>query len=150
MNKQLVIFTMDDQHYALRLPSVDRVIHAVEINALPHAPEIVLGIVNVRGQVIPVINLRRRFRLPEREIALSDRIIIAHTARRTVGLVVDAMADVMDYPEQSIAGAESILPGLEYVEGVMKLPDGLVYIHDLDRFLFMEEETSLDEALETA
>jgi purine-binding chemotaxis protein CheW len=141
---------MDDQHYALRLPSVDRVIHAVEINALPHAPEIVLGIVNVRGQVIPVINLRRRFRLPEREIALSDRIIIAHTARRTVGLVVDAMADVMDYPEQSIAGAESILPGLEYVEGVMKLPDGLVYIHDLDRFLFMEEETSLDEALETA
>lgn len=149
MSDQLTIFTLDERRYALRLDTVDRVVRAVDISPLPQAPEIVLGIVNVQGRIIPIINVRRRFCLPEREIALTDRLIIAHTARRSVGLVVDAVADVMEYPEQSIVGAESILPGLEYVEGVVKLRDGLVYIHDLDRFLSLEEETSLAQAMET-
>lgn len=150
MDEQLTIFALDERHYALRSLAVDRVVRAVAVSPLPQAPGIVLGIVNVQGRIIPIINVRRRFRLPEREIALADLIIIAHTARRPVGLVVDAVADVMGYPEQSIAEAESIIPGLEYVEGVVKLQDGLVYIHDLDRFLSLEEETSLAQAMETA
>ncbi len=150
MNEQLTIFTLDEQRYALGLGRVDRVVRAVAITPLPRTPEIVLGLINVQGRVIPIINVRRRFHLPERDIALTDRIIIAHTARRPIGLVVDTVADVVECPEQSIVGAESILPGLEYVEGVVKLQDGLVYIHDLDRFLSMEEETSLAQAMETA
>lgn len=150
MNEQLTIFTLDERRYGLRLAAVDRVVRAVAISPLPQVPGIVLGIVNVQGRIIPIINVRLRFRLPEREVTLTDRIIIAHTARRAVGLIVDAVSDVIEYPEQSIAGAESILPGLEFVEGVVKLEDGMVYIHDLDKFLSLEEEASLSQALETA
>ena len=147
---QFTVFALDDQRYALRLAAVDRVVRAVEINPLPQAPEIVAGVVNVKGEIVPIINVRRRFRLPEREVALTDHLVIAHTARRPVGLLVDAVTDVIEYPEQDIAGAEGILSGLDYVEGVVKLQDGLVLIHDLDKFLSLEEEDSLDRVLETS
>lgn len=87
----LIIFTLDDQRYALPLPAVDRVVRMVAIIPLPNAPDIVLGVVNFQGRVIPVIDVRRRFRLPEREIALTDQLLVAHTARRPVALVADAV-----------------------------------------------------------
>ncbi len=146
--QQLIVFTLGEQRYALRLAAVDRVMRAVAISPLPQAPGIVLGLVNVQGRIIPIINVRRRFGLPQREIALTDQIVIAHTARRTVGLVVDGVADVIAYPAQAMTEAQTILPSMAYVEGVVKLPDGLVLIHDLDRFLSLEEETSLEQALE--
>ncbi len=149
MDNQLVVFTLGEQRYALRIAAVDRVVRVVEINPLPQAPEIVVGVVNMQGQIVPIINVCRRFHLPEREIALTDQLIIAHTARRPVGLVVDAVIDVIESLEQGIASTESILPDLEYVEGVVKVQDGLVLIHDLDKFLSLEEETSLTQAMET-
>lgn len=145
---RLMVFSLDEQRYALALAAVEKVVRAVEITRLPKAPDIVLGIVNVQGRVIPVINVRRRFRLPEREMALTDQIVIAHTARRPVALVVDAVTGVLEYPEQEAVEARDILPDVEYVEGVVKLKDGLILIHNLDQFLSLEEETSLDRALE--
>ena len=62
----IVVFALDEQRYALHLLAVERVVRAVEVTALPEAPEIVLGVVNVKGRIVPVINVRRRFRLPER------------------------------------------------------------------------------------
>jgi purine-binding chemotaxis protein CheW len=144
----LVIFTLDDQRYALSLPVVGRVVRIVAITPLPNAPDIILGVVNFQGQVIPVINVRRRFCLPEREIAISDQLLVAHTARRPVALVVDAVLDIIACEAQSLIAAENILPKIEYVEGVVKLEDGLILIHDLDKFLSLEEEDFLDQALE--
>jgi purine-binding chemotaxis protein CheW len=146
---QLVVFSLDDQRYALRLSAVDRVVYMVRVTPLPKAPDIVIGVVNVQGRVIPVINMRRRFHLQEREIALTDRLVIAHTARRPVALAADAVAGIIEYPGQDIVAAEDILPGVEHVEGIAKLEDGLILIHDLDRFLSLEEEQSLDRALAT-
>ncbi len=145
---RLVVFSLDGQRYALALAAVERVVRAIEITPLPKAPAIVLGIVNVQGRVVPLINVRRRFRLPEREMALTDQIVIAHTARRPVALVVDAVAGVLDYPEREAVAAQDILPDAGYVEGVVKLKDGLILIHNLDRFLSLDEEASLDRALE--
>lgn len=145
---RLMVFSLDEQRYALALTAVEKVVRAVEVTRLPKAPDIVLGIVNVQGRVIPVINVRRRFRLPEREMALTDQIVIAHTARRAVALVVDAVTGVLEYPEQEAVAARDILPDAEYVEGVVKLKDGLILIHNLDQFLSLEEETSLHRALE--
>jgi purine-binding chemotaxis protein CheW len=145
---RLVVFSLDGQRYALALAAVEKVVRAVEVTRLPKAPDIVLGIINMQGRVIPLINVRRRFRLPEREMALADQIVIARTARRPVALVVDAVTGVLEYPEREAVVARDILPDVEYVEGVVKLEDGLILIHDLDRFLSLEEETSLDQALE--
>jgi len=143
----LIVFALDDRRYALPLPAANRVVRMVSITPLPKAPDIVLGVVNIQGRVIPVINMRRRFHLPEREITLTDRLVVAHTARRPVALVADAVLDVITYPAQELIAAEHIAPGVEYVEGVIKLEDGLILIHDLDKFLSLEEENSLDRAL---
>jgi purine-binding chemotaxis protein CheW len=150
MNKsnQLFVFMLDDQRYALHLSAVVRVVRVVEITPLPKAPEIVLGVVNVQGQIIPVFNIRKRFRLPEREINLSDQLIIANTSKQPVALLVDAVSGVIELSEKEVTTFEKILPGTEYIEGVVKLEDGMIFIHDLDRFLSIEEEVALEKALE--
>lgn len=146
---RLVVLTLCDQRYGLPLSAVERVVRMVEITPLPKAPDIVLGVVNVQGRVIPVVDMRRRFRLPERAISLSDQLVIAHTARRPVALAADAVSGVLEYSEQEAVGAQNILPDIEYVKGVVKLRDGLVLIHDLDKFLSLEEGATLDRALES-
>jgi purine-binding chemotaxis protein CheW len=144
---RLVVFTLDEQRYALRLEAVERIVRLVEVTPLPKAPEIVLGVVNVQGRVLPVVNIRRRFRLPDREADLRDQLILAWTSRRSVVLVVDAVGGVVERTGEELIPAGSIVPGTEYVDGVVKLPDGLVLIHDLDKFLSLEEETKLGKAL---
>lgn len=147
---QLVVFTLDDRRYGLPLSAVERAVRMVGVTPLPRAPQIVLGIVNVQGRVMPVVDPRRRFRLPARDFTLIDQLLIARTARRPVALAADAVTGVLEYSAQEAAGALDIVPGIEYVEGVVKLPDGLVLIHDLDKFLSLEEETALDRAIEDA
>lgn len=142
-----MLFALDDRRYGLPLSVVERVVRMVDVTPLPQAPEIVLGVVNVQGRVVPVLNLRRRFRLPERDLALTDQLVIARTARRRVALAVDATAGVLEYSARQAVGARDIVPGIEYVEGVVKLADGLVLIHDLDEFLSLDEETVLDRAV---
>ena len=144
---QLVELNLDDQRYALRLSTVERVIRAIEITPLPKAPEIVLGIVNIGGRIVPVVNVRKRFRLPEKEIELGDHLILGQTGRRPVALVVDEVSSVVERPEGEVIAAQEILPGLEYVQGVAKLEDGLLLIHDLNTFLSLEEEGTLDKAM---
>jgi purine-binding chemotaxis protein CheW len=132
----------------LQLAAVERVVRMVEVTPLPKAPQIVLGVINAQGRIIPVVDIRRRFRLPERDIRLSDHLLIARTARRTVALALDAVTGIVERSAQAVITAEEILPGLEYVEGVMKLGDGLILIHDLDTLLSLEEEQTLDAALQ--
>lgn len=144
---RLVVFTLDEQRYALRLETVERIVRLVEVTPLPKAPEIILGVVNVQGRVLPVANLRKRFRLPEREAELRDQMILARTSRRSVALVVDAVGGVVERKKEDVIPAESIVPGTEYVDGVVKLTDGLILIHDLDRFLSLEEEKKLGRVL---
>lgn len=143
----LVAFSLDEQRYALALGAVDRVVRAVEITPLPKAPGIVSGVINVQGQIVPVINVRRRFRLMEREAEPSDQLIIARTLKRTVALMADSVTAVLECREDEIVPADAIVPGLEYVTGVVKLSNGMVLIHDLDRFLSLDEERALDEAM---
>ena len=145
--RQYVVFNLGEHHFALPLSAVERIVHAVEVTPLPKAPEIVLGVVNVQGTVIPVFDIRKRFRLPGREIELSDQFIIARTAKRTVCLVVDAAVGVQEYSEQEMIGAEEVLPAAEYLDGIAKLEDGLLLVHDLDTFLSLEEDEALDEAM---
>ena len=144
---RVVVFHLDDRRYGLPLSAVERVVRMVDVTPLPQAPDIVLGVINVQGQVIPVVSARRRFRLPERNLALSDQLVIARTARRTVALAADAVSGVLEYSPAEAVGVRDIVPGIGYIEGVVKLPDGLVLIHHLDRFLSLDEEQALDGAI---
>jgi purine-binding chemotaxis protein CheW len=144
---QLVAFRLDAQHYALHLGSVLRVVPVVEVTRLPAAPEVVLGVINLHGKIVPVLDLRRRFGLPKRELSLSDQLVVARTAKRTVALLVDSVSGVVERPPQEITGAGMILPGLEYLGGVAKLQDGMLLIHDLDTFLSLDEEEQMEGAM---
>lgn len=144
----LVVFTLADRRLALPLGAVERVIRMVEIIPLPQGPEIVLGVINVGGRVAPVLDIRRRFGLPERPIALGDYLVLASTAARTVALVAESIQGVVACPEDAVIARDEILSGLEYVQGVVKLNDELVLLFDLDLLLTREEETMLRHAEE--
>ena len=146
-SNELLIFFLDGYRYALHLPVVERVFPSVEITPLPKGPEIVLGVVNVQGRIIPVVNIRRRFHLPEREVDPGDQLILAHTSRRPVALLADSVGGVVEWTGKDVVSAESLPPGVRYVEGVVKLEEGMVLIHDIDTFLSLDEEESLGGAM---
>jgi len=144
----LVAFRLDEQRYALPLMAVKRVIRAVDVTPLPDAPPVVCGVMDMHGDVLPVLNIRGRFGLPDRKIDPADQFLIAQTTQRTMVLVVDEALGVIRVPRSALIDAAQILPGLDYVQGVVKLDDGLVLIHDLEKFLSMDEARTLDEAMD--
>lgn len=145
--RTLVVFSVDGQRYALGLACVQRSLRVVAITPLPHAPPIVLGIVDLGGVVVPVIDTRKRFGRAPRELRLSDHLVVATTGKRWVALLVDETNGVIQALPESVAPAVEILPGVDLIDGAVKLPDGLVLIHDLGRLLALEEELELDRAL---
>lgn len=149
-SSSLVVFLLEHRRYALILSTVQRIVHVVDIVPLPKAPEIVLGVINVNGRVIPVLDIRKRFRLPEREINLTDHLIIATSLQKTVALLVDTVIGVIQHSAAEQIPADRVLSGMEYVRGVVKLEDGLVLIHDLDTFLSLGEQKVMDNALKKA
>jgi purine-binding chemotaxis protein CheW len=143
----LLVFTLSEQRCALALSDIERIVRIVEINPLPKAPEIVLGLINVQGRAVPVLNIRKLFNLPEVVITLSDQMIIARTSHRTVAILVDNAVGVVDCKQEDITPAEELFPGIGYLKGVAKLKDGIAYIYDLDSFLSLDEEAMLDRVL---
>ena len=142
----LVVFQLDDRRYALRLSAVERVLPAVEIVPLPQVPAIVRGVINVEGRIIPVVDIRARFSLPPRALALSDHLLIAQTQRRPVALVVDAVIGVTEIDQ--IVATERFADHAAYIEGVATLNGDLIVIHDLDTFLSTTESAAREAALQ--
>ncbi|ODT70972.1 MAG: chemotaxis protein CheW [Nitrosomonadales bacterium SCN 54-20] len=145
-----LVFFLDDQRYSLHLPTVESVARMVYITPLPGAPEIVLGVVNLRGKVVPIVDIRERFDLPKREILLTDWLIFAYTTTRLVGLAVNSVMGVAECLEQCVVPTDEFFPPLKYLKGVIKFQDGLILIQNLGEFLSLEEEKSLDLALSTS
>jgi len=146
---QIIVFTIDGLSYALSLQAVVKVIHAIEIRHLPKAPEIICGIINVKGKIIPVIDIRKRCGFATREIELNDQLIIANTIKRQVAIIVDNVEGVKEFTDLEIADTREILPFTEHIKGVAKMKEGIMLIYDLDQFLSLDEEKKLDYALKT-
>ena len=146
-SSQLVVFTLHEQRYALRLAVVSRIVRVAEITVLPSAPDIVLGVINLQGTIVPVVDLRKRFGLAARDIELTDHLIVARTSLRPLALLVATVIGVIDCPQSRVSAGDGILADTAYVAGVLKLDDGLVLIHDLDTFLSAAEDGVLSEAL---
>ena len=144
----LVVFVLDGQGYALRLSGVERVLPMVAVSPLPRAPAVALGVINFHGQVVPVLDIRRRFGLSSRDYGLAAHLLVARSARRTLVLPVDEVLGVREVPVKGVTSADAVLPGIGHVAGIVALEDGLLFIHDLDTFLSLDEEGQLTEALE--
>lgn len=146
--EHLLVFTLGEERYALPLATVERIVRAVEVTPLPQAPEIVLGVINAQGRIIPVVDVHRRFRLPAHVRRLDDRFIIARTARRLVALAADEVVGIREITPHELVNAQENLPFAGYIRGVAKLEDGLVLISDLDASLSLDEELLLDAAMD--
>jgi purine-binding chemotaxis protein CheW len=145
--EKLLIFALSGLRCALRLPDVERILRVVDITPVPKAPEIIMGVVNMQGRIVPVLNIRTLLRLPEIEMTLNDQMIIVRTTSRPVAILVDNVQGVAEFSEQDIIAPEELYPGIEYLEGVTKLKDGILCIYDLDRFLSSEEKAEIEHLL---
>jgi purine-binding chemotaxis protein CheW len=144
---EILVFELEDRRYGLPLDDVIETVRAVAITPLPQAPPMVEGILNFRGKVVPVLDIRARFRQRAKAMEIHDHLILARTGKRQVALRVDRAAGLVRVPGKDLEEAEKIVPGLEYVSGVARLPDGLVLIHDLGTFLSGPEDQALSESL---
>lgn len=144
----LVAFSLGGQRYALHLPAVERVLRMVEVSPLPKSPAIILGVINFHGQIIPAVDIRRRFGHSTSPYGLSSCLLVARTKRRTLALPVDEVLGVQEVPSETVTLPDAVLPGTGLVAGIAALSDGLLLIHDLDTFLALDEEQRLTEALE--
>lgn len=147
LSDSLVVFRLGEQEFAVPVAAIERVVRAVEIAPLPEAPRGVRGVINLQGRIVPVFDLWARFGLPARGVHAGDHLIVAHTHWRMVALLVDAVVGVVPRREAQITPAAEILPDLESFTGVMKLNGGLVLVHDLERFLSIEDHAALQLAL---
>lgn len=141
---------LGERQYALPLAAVRRVERMVEVTPLPSAPEVVLGVIDVRGSIIPVMSMRKRFGMTEPEASPGDQLIVADAGGRSVALVVNSVTGVVERMAEEITEAERIVDGVQFVEGISRLEGGILLIHDLDRFLSQKEEKQLDGVLTQA
>lgn len=144
----LLVFAIEGQRYAIPLLAVERVLSMVGLSPLPESPAIALGVINLHGKVLPVLDLRRRLGFPAHEYGTSAHLLVARTGRRTVALPVDEALGVQEVAAGAVTPPSTVLPGIRHVAGIVALADGVLFIHDLEAFLSLEEERQLSEALE--
>lgn len=140
----LLSFEVAGQSFALPARLLREVVRAVAITPLPKAPPIIEGVINVRGTVVPVLDIRQRFGLTPIPLAPDQHLLIAQAGPRLVALRVDRALELLAVDEGAIEAAGRVAPGAEYVAGIATLADGLLVIHDLERFLSLEEAVQVD------
>ena len=139
---QLVTFSIGDEEFGVDILKVQEIIRTMEITKVPRAPHFVEGVINLRGKVIPIIDLRKRFGLEFRDHDKHTRIIVIEISSMIVGFVVDSVSEVLRIPSSTVEPPPPMVAGLEseYISGVGKLEDRLLILLDLDRLLSGEEQ----------
>jgi purine-binding chemotaxis protein CheW len=149
----ILTFELDNRLHAFRADDVVQIVQMVEISPLPGAPPVIEGIVNVRGTIVPVFDLRARLGLPARAIDSAQHLVILASGPRSSAVRVDAADDFVSIPDSDIAPslADSGVKGAgsRHLAGVAATPDGTTVIYDLAAFLSQSETEALESALAT-
>jgi purine-binding chemotaxis protein CheW len=145
---RILVFTINDQKYAFPLSAVERIVRAVEVTPLPDAPEIVLGVIDVHGRVLPVVDMRRRFHLPARAIDPDDQFIVAQSSTIAVALPVDATLGVSEDIAEERSAAADIIPDVNYVDYVLSHDAEMIFVLDVDTVMTEDEEAALADSLQ--
>jgi len=140
---QLVSFHLADETYGIEITKIREIILMGEITRIPQTPHYVKGLINLRSTVIPVIDLRARFGLAENELTDESRIMVLNVGTRTIGIIVDAVSEVLRVTNDQIAPAPPTVASLgnEYLNGLVKLDDQLLILLDIEKILGEEAET---------
>ncbi|MFA1820654.1 chemotaxis protein CheW [Virgibacillus oceani] len=143
--KKVIVFQLESEEYAISVQQVGSIERIQPITRVPQTEAFVKGVINLRGVITPVIDIRIRFGLEEKEYTESSRIIIVYLNEMEVGLIVDSANDVVDIPENTIEPAPGMIGAVEtdYIEGVAILADRLLILLDLQKVLTFEEMKDL-------
>jgi purine-binding chemotaxis protein CheW len=147
---QVLLFEVERRVLALHVGAVREVVRAVSITPLPMAPRVVEGIINYRGTLVPVLDIRGRFGLPPVPLEPDQHFLIVQAAGRLVALRVDRAQDVLEVDAATIEAAEGVVPGAAHVVGLAGHPSGVVVIQDVDHFLSLHESAEVEAALARA
>ena len=146
--RQVVVFSLGQERYGVDISTVRRIIPIQKIVPVPRCPDFVEGIINLRGRIIPVLDLRRHFGLERRPRGEDERIVWVELGADSVGVIVDSVSSVTRIPEDSIQPAAHVVigPDVEYIEGIAKIGDDLVILLDLTRIIKDAEKEALRES----
>jgi purine-binding chemotaxis protein CheW len=142
MEKQLVVFSLMNEDYGVDITSVESIIKMQAITTIPQAPAVVEGVTNLRGMVLPVVNLRKRFGLPDGENDKNTRIIVSTMNGLKIGMIVDGVSEVLRIQDQVIEPTPPMVSTVDtaFITGIIKLEGRLVILLDLARVLNLEEQ----------
>ena len=135
--QQVVVFDLSGETYALDILHVHEIIRIQPVTPVPGAPEYIEGLINLRGRVVPVVDLRKRFGLRAREIGDRSRIIVVQVSDDIVGVVVDAVSEVISVSPDLVEPAARVVTGLdaEYIRTIAKVEGHLVAVLNPDKIL---------------
>lgn len=138
---QWVTFRLDGEIYGINVMQVQEVLRVTEIAPVPGAPDYVMGIINLRGNVVTVIETRKRFGLQSGEIDDSSRIVISEADGNVIGILVDSVAEVVDLKRSEIESSPNVgnEESSKYIEGVASHNDNLLILVDINKLLSTEE-----------
>ena len=138
--EHLATFYLAREEYGVDVKQVQEIRRVAEITSVPRAPEFVRGVINLRGRILPVLDLRRRLALGEVVVDRDSRIVVVRVKDRLLGLLVDGASQVLKVPVSQIEAApeEVVQKGGDYIRGVAKLADRLIILVDLERLLATE------------
>jgi purine-binding chemotaxis protein CheW len=145
MEQQLVVFELAEEYYGVDISGVESIIKLQEITVVPHAPDFVEGVTNLRGTVLPVIDLRRRFNLAAAERDGDTRIVVVDVDGSKVGMIVDAVSEVLRVSAEAIEPPSPLVVTINsaFITGIAKMEDRLVILIDLSRVLSLDEKAEL-------
>lgn len=148
---QVVGFRIGNEMYGVRIGAVREIVRVPEITTVPSAPDIIEGVINLRGKIIPVMDLRKRFGLTEIVQDKRNRILVVELEGKLIGLIVNAASEVLKIPPSDIEAPSSVFAEGEssYVTGVGKLKGRLIILLDINKLLHRPEFKRLEEAAET-
>jgi purine-binding chemotaxis protein CheW len=146
---QLVSFTVGSEEFGVNILKVQEIIRMIEITQMPNSPDFIDGVINLRGRVIPVINLRKKLGRERIEHDRNTRIIVVDLNGQTIGFIVDGVSEVLRIPGNITEAPPSITAGMnsDFITSIARLEDRLLILLDLEKTLLSEEKTAL-QALE--
>ncbi|WP_411955469.1 chemotaxis protein CheW [Alkalibacillus sp. S2W] len=138
---KVIVFKLKDEEYGIPIEHVGSIERIFNITRVPRAPKFVKGVMNLRGVITPIIDLRERFGLETVEQTESTRIIIIHVGDKSIGVIVDAANDVVDVPQEKVEPSPEVVGAVnaDYIRGVAKIDQRLLILLNLEKVLSEEE-----------
>lgn len=145
---KLVTFRLGEDLFAADIFAVERVLRYTTPTSVPDMPEYIEGVIDYQGRVVPIVNLRRRFEMPDMDVRNETRILILHSGGEWIGVVVDAVTAVTAFDPATVAPPPKLFRGLagEYLKGIVRMGEKLVIFLDVERLLSSTERIALDRA----